>query len=173
MFINRVRELRWLEDRWDSGRAELILIYGRRRVGKTRLLREWARGKRMFYFVAEEVPERRLLERLSYDLAEFVSDELLWERPFDSWRQVFLIPVQGCAGLQAGLCAGQVPVRGFQQPWPPLNATGSLGHPSKQDTGVHSTLRKHRVICRGRPIVSKPTVRQVNWRYEAGAPQAS
>ena len=38
IFINRVGELSTLEDRYGSGRAELILIYGRRRVGKTYLI---------------------------------------------------------------------------------------------------------------------------------------
>ncbi len=89
-FVDRREELRWLDEHWGSNRAELLLVYGRRRVGKTRLVWEWMRGKRVFYFVAEEVPEQRLLERLSKELAEFTGDELLAERPFTSWRQVFL-----------------------------------------------------------------------------------
>jgi len=90
LFVDRRRELGWLEERWRSGRAELLLVYGRRRVGKTRLVWEWMKGRRVFYFVAEEVPEQRLLEKLSRELAEFAGDELLGERPFTSWRQVFL-----------------------------------------------------------------------------------
>jgi AAA+ ATPase superfamily predicted ATPase len=92
LFVDRARELDWLEARWRSGRAELLLVYGRRRVGKTALIEEWMsrhRG-RVFYFVAEEVPEKLLLERLSAELAEFTGDELLREQPFQGWRQVFL-----------------------------------------------------------------------------------
>ena len=90
LFVDRRRELGWLEEHWRSSRAELLLVYGRRRVGKTRLVWEWMKGRRVFYFVAEEVPEQRLLEKLSRELAEFTGDELLEERPFTSWRQVFL-----------------------------------------------------------------------------------
>ena len=38
IFINRERELQFLEERYLSNRAELIIIYGRRRVGKTFLI---------------------------------------------------------------------------------------------------------------------------------------
>ena len=37
-FIGRAGELRMLDRMWQSPKAELIILYGRRRVGKTRLL---------------------------------------------------------------------------------------------------------------------------------------
>ena len=40
MFIAREKELTVLERKYGSGRAELIILYGRRRVGKTALIRE-------------------------------------------------------------------------------------------------------------------------------------
>jgi AAA+ ATPase superfamily predicted ATPase len=91
LFVDRVGELEWLERRWRSGRAELLLVYGRRRIGKTRLVKEWLRGRSgIVYFYAEEEPEQRLLERLSMEIARATGDELVAERPFTSWRQVFL-----------------------------------------------------------------------------------
>jgi AAA+ ATPase superfamily predicted ATPase len=45
-FIDRGRELAFLEKRFQSGRAELVVVYGRRRVGKTFLLRRFLAGKR-------------------------------------------------------------------------------------------------------------------------------
>ena len=94
MFVDRKAELDWLEEKWRSGKPELILVYGRRRIGKTRLLQEWMKGKEAFYFIAEEIPEKPLLERLSMELAEFTGDELLAERPFTSWRQLFIYLAQ-------------------------------------------------------------------------------
>ena len=38
MFVNRVSELALLEKHYNSGHAELFVLYGRRRVGKTELL---------------------------------------------------------------------------------------------------------------------------------------
>ena len=106
-FVDRREELAWLSSRWGSGRAELLLVYGRRRVGKTRLLREWVTRSglrdRVLYFVAEEEPEEALLERLSRALAEFAGDELLAERPFTSWRQVFIYLSRLASSSRLGL----------------------------------------------------------------------
>ena len=38
MFVNRTRELQFLESRFTSGQAELIVLYGSRCVDKTELL---------------------------------------------------------------------------------------------------------------------------------------
>ena len=46
MFINREQELEALERSYTSGRAELFVLYGRRRVGKTELLRTFCQDKR-------------------------------------------------------------------------------------------------------------------------------
>jgi len=90
IFIDRGEEIAWLDRLWDSDKAELIIIYGRRRVGKTALIAEWMRRRkpRAIYFVAEEESEKSMLERLSRVMAEGLGDELLAERPFTSWRQV-------------------------------------------------------------------------------------
>lgn len=40
-FIGRTTELKLLSDLWASDKAQLLLLYGRRRVGKTRLLTHW------------------------------------------------------------------------------------------------------------------------------------
>jgi AAA+ ATPase superfamily predicted ATPase len=54
-FINRSKELSFLEERYRSPRAELIVVYGRRRVGKTFLLRRFLSGKRGVYFVVSRL----------------------------------------------------------------------------------------------------------------------
>ena len=52
MFVNRKRELEFLERKWGKNGAQLIIIYGRRRVGKTMLLKEFLEGKKGVYFLA-------------------------------------------------------------------------------------------------------------------------
>jgi AAA+ ATPase superfamily predicted ATPase len=42
MFVDRTDELALLHRLLGRGRSELLLLYGRRRVGKTALLRHWA-----------------------------------------------------------------------------------------------------------------------------------
>ena len=46
MFVNRETELKFLEERWLSGKAELIIIYGRRGIGKTELIKKFLKNKR-------------------------------------------------------------------------------------------------------------------------------
>jgi len=40
-FVGRDAELSLLDRLWDSPKATLLILYGRRRVGKTRLLTHW------------------------------------------------------------------------------------------------------------------------------------
>jgi AAA+ ATPase superfamily predicted ATPase len=53
MFVNREAEIQFLLDLMTSNKAELVIVYGRRRIGKTELLRKaFAKGKAV-YFVAD------------------------------------------------------------------------------------------------------------------------
>ena len=65
MFVNRVSEVNLLENHYQSGRAELFVLYGRRRVGKTELLTHFCQGKPHIFFVADQVPEQTLRANLS------------------------------------------------------------------------------------------------------------
>ena len=57
-FIDRHRERADLEAAWSSGRPELVVVHGRRRVGKSALLARFAAGKPIAYYVAAEQLER-------------------------------------------------------------------------------------------------------------------
>jgi len=48
--IGRAEEIHRLESYYDSGRPELVIVYGRRRVGKTFLVKEHFKGEFAFYF---------------------------------------------------------------------------------------------------------------------------
>jgi len=65
MFVNRVSELSLLEKYHASNQAELFVLYGRRRVGKTELLTHFCEGKRAIFFVADQVSESVLRAGLS------------------------------------------------------------------------------------------------------------
>ena len=53
MFIDRKQEINLLNEIYKKEKAELILLYGRRRVGKTRILKEFIKDKNSFYFIAD------------------------------------------------------------------------------------------------------------------------
>ena len=54
MFYGRDAELSKLNEMYGSGRFEFAVIYGRRRVGKTTLIREFIRNKKFLFFAANE-----------------------------------------------------------------------------------------------------------------------
>lgn len=99
MFVNRERELALLEERYASGRAELFVLYGRRRVGKTELLTQFCRAgqhasgqpKRYIFFVADLDVEPVLRAALS----AAVNTELLGPETagavYSSWDDIFAL----------------------------------------------------------------------------------
>ncbi len=54
-FVDRDQELAILDQMWDSDDARFLVLYGRRRIGKTRLLTHWLgkRSPRSIYWVAK------------------------------------------------------------------------------------------------------------------------
>ena len=65
MFIGRETELQFLNDRYNSNKGELIVLYGRRRVGKTETLRQFCKGKPHLFFSCRECTDK--LQLLSSD----------------------------------------------------------------------------------------------------------
>ena len=90
-FVGRSRELEVLDNLWESKRATLLILYGRRRVGKTRLLTHWLQQHPHsgLYWVAEPASALTQLRSFSQALMSFVDPE--GEVPpdftFASWEQ--------------------------------------------------------------------------------------
>lgn len=65
MFYCREEELRTMNNRYKKGHFECVVIYGRRRVGKTALINEFCKGKPTVYFSALNASSKENLEALS------------------------------------------------------------------------------------------------------------
>ncbi|NJE54470.1 ATP-binding protein [Thermococcus sp. 21S9] len=63
-FIDREDELNALDELYRQDRAHFVLIYGRRRIGKTELVKQFIKNKKAFYFLARKEPMELELERL-------------------------------------------------------------------------------------------------------------
>lgn len=99
-FFDREKELEWLERIYADEGFKLVVLYGRRRVGKTELLKEFLRGKDGIYLLATDeslgenikslkekfaaITHREYFLKLEtssfYDLFKFFSDEVKGER---------------------------------------------------------------------------------------------
>lgn len=53
-FINREEEMKRLDSLADSSESGIAVVWGRRRIGKTRLLLEWSQKHHGVYFIADE-----------------------------------------------------------------------------------------------------------------------
>ena len=96
-FIGRERELGVLREFAGTGKAELFVLYGRRRVGKTELLQQLGRGRRAVYFLAAQVRDKDNLTAFKGVLQEALSDPLLENVDFQDWSSAL-----GYAAERAG-----------------------------------------------------------------------
>jgi len=88
-FLNRVDELAWLDEGWASGRAELRILYGRRRIGKSALLDQFARDKRHVLYQAVEGSPADQLRDLTEAVLTCEDDPVLRAAPLLNWDAAF------------------------------------------------------------------------------------
>jgi hypothetical protein len=88
-FINRESELSFLEEKWDEPKAQLIVLWGRRRVGKTELVKQFIKTKPHVYFLSESTNDADQLRRFSYSIGQFFKEPLLETRGFSNWEEGF------------------------------------------------------------------------------------
>lgn len=86
MFFDRENELKRLNERYEEKKAQLIIMYGRRRVGKTELVQEFSRDKPHIYFLADLSSEKEQLELFSEKIWLCTQDESLIDNPFSGWH---------------------------------------------------------------------------------------
>src|SRR5688572_8332544 len=98
MFLGRERELAFLDDLHASNRPELFVLYGRRRVGKTELLQQFAAKHRAVYFLAAEVREKDNLRAFRDAVASALDEPLAAQVEFADWTAA----LNFCAELSRG-----------------------------------------------------------------------
>lgn len=88
-FVNRTKELDTLEKQYRSNNSSLVIVYGRRRVGKTSLINEFLkRHNDTLYFLATEESEKQNLNAFKLQVAGYTNNELLKSASVD-WLAVF------------------------------------------------------------------------------------
>jgi len=90
MFIGRKNELEFLNDRYlkSNGQGQLVVIYGRRRIGKTELLREFCKDIPHIFYSCKECTDEEQLNSFSIRMLMNTSTSKYSTR-FPGWEQAF------------------------------------------------------------------------------------
>lgn len=88
-FIDRKNEMAFLESEYQNNTSSLVVVYGRRRVGKTSLISEFGRNKDMLYFLATEENEIQNKENFKEKIAVFCNNKLLQNATIQNWDDIF------------------------------------------------------------------------------------
>ena len=91
MFIGREAELAFLESRYQADGGQLIVLYGRRRVGKTETLKQFCKNKPHVFFACRECTDKLQLKIFSEKLLiedipakKYVSEFADWDQALRS-----------------------------------------------------------------------------------------
>ncbi|HQO69028.1 MAG TPA: ATP-binding protein [Clostridia bacterium] len=88
-FIDREQELNFLLSEYRRSGSSLVVIYGRRRIGKTELISEFMNDKKSIYFLATEEDEVQNRNAFKNTVSDFLGNELLREARIDNWEILF------------------------------------------------------------------------------------
>lgn len=89
MFIGREAELKFLQDKYDEKKGQLVVVYGRRRVGKTETLREFCRKKPHVFFSCTQSTDKVQLAKFSKQILREDIPAKKYISEFSSWEEAF------------------------------------------------------------------------------------
>ena len=90
MFIGRKSELKFLNEIFNKTSFEFGIIHGRRRVGKTTLIKEAIKGKNAIYFLAQQANTQTNLENFSKQYGEFMGfGNIIYGSFYDLFKSIF------------------------------------------------------------------------------------
>lgn len=88
-FIDREQEMETLVEEYNREGSSLVIMYGRRRVGKTTLISEFIKGKNALFFLASQESEAQNRNLFKEKAAEFINSDLLRNAIVSDWDTIF------------------------------------------------------------------------------------
>lgn len=86
-FINRKKELEFLENQIKKP-SSFVVLYGRRRVGKSELIKQFIKNKKAIYLLSTQEVEKEVIESFSAEISKYFKDSALKVNPFSKFRQI-------------------------------------------------------------------------------------
>ena len=89
MFVGREQELKYFEDKYKAPNGQFIVLYGRRRIGKTEILRKFAEGKPHIFYSCRELSDSKQLAAFSERILKAGSPAAKYLSVFSDWEAAF------------------------------------------------------------------------------------
>ena len=87
-FLGREKEILVLEKEYNRD-SDFVVIYGRRRIGKTTLIKQFIKSKTAFYFLATKEVESQSMKRFAGVIARTTGNSVLQKAAFSDWLDLF------------------------------------------------------------------------------------
>lgn len=96
-FVGRENELNYIKKLQQADTAQILVVYGRRRAGKTELIEQSFRTRQLLKFegLENQSPAEQRVHFLE-QLAEYVQDSKISKLKYESWKEVFELLAQYC-----------------------------------------------------------------------------
>ncbi len=93
VFIGRKNELKALEDEYQSRKNAFIPVYGRRRVGKSELIKHFIKNRPALYFLGKQAPAKLQLKEFLRNGALALNQPLLEQVSVDGWQKAISLVI--------------------------------------------------------------------------------
>lgn len=107
-FIGRGTELEVLNREY-AKESSFVVIYGRRRVGKTTLIKEFCKAKTAFYYLATEELESQSMKRFAGVIGRATKNPLVSKASFNDWMDLFQLVAEYRPGEKKVLVIDEFP----------------------------------------------------------------
>lgn len=97
MFVDRQKELAYLGKEYNQPGSKFVVLYGRRRIGKTALIKEFCKDKRYIYYLATQEADQINRNAFSEAVAEALHNQLLSAAAGFDWNTIFSVIADSCA----------------------------------------------------------------------------
>ncbi|MDO4265836.1 MAG: ATP-binding protein [Eubacteriales bacterium] len=137
-FVGREKELASLEKLYQKDKFECIVLYGRRRIGKTTLISKFIEGKPAIFYTAQEASDRINLEAFSRKVYQFF-DVPETAGAFESWNTAFSFLAEKARQQRFVLAFDEFPYAATANTALPSILQNAIDHEFR-DTGMYLIL---------------------------------
>ena len=108
-FINREWELNSLNEQYNMDESSFVVIYGRRRVGKTTLIHEFIKNKTALYFLATEESDEENRKGFARELALFTGNKRDGNVLYENWYDAISVFLEYKCDMKKILVIDELP----------------------------------------------------------------